>query len=141
MVNLAEMEFESLQSGMKFTHPDYGVQIVMDLSTGQFGPVIRFHNCNVYSGELPAFGEEEGEVDIFQVLASRIYPAGADQWEYLGTATPEELERHGWRWWQVACPHCGFMHRQLSAEALDGARNCRACGMNFSRLAEIIEHV
>jgi hypothetical protein len=138
MVFLADFKDESLQAGMKFKHPDYGEQIILDLTRGQFGLVIQFHNCKIYSGELPKFGEEEGELDIFQALASQIYPYGADQWEYLGMASQNEIEKHGWRWWQVTCPHCGFVYRLLSSEAKYNLRNCQACGMTFSRSSEMI---
>ena len=138
MTRLSEMKFESLEAGMKFKHPDYGEQVILDLSLGQFGPVILFDNCKIYSGELPKFGEEEGEVDIFQAMASRIYPNGAEQWEYLGAARGDEIETHGWEWRQVNCPHCGFAHRFLYPSPKEGSRNCRECGMVFSRPSEKI---
>lgn len=138
MIYLADMEHKSLQVGMKFRHPAHGEQIIIDLSIGQFGPIIRFHNCKIYSGELPNFGEEEGELDIFQIIASQIYPFGADEWEYLGIASKNEIEGHDWGWWQVVCPHCGFVHYLLSSAPNQSLRNCRECGMTFNRLSEKI---
>jgi hypothetical protein len=138
MIYLADMEYKSLQAGMKFRHSEYGEQIIIDLSIGQFGPIIRFHHCKTYSGELPNFGEEEGELDIFQTMASQIYPFGADQWEYLGIASASEIEDHGWEWWQVVCPHCGFVHHLLSSAPNESRRNCRECGMTFNRVSQKI---
>jgi hypothetical protein len=113
MIYLADMEHKSLQVGMKFRHPVHGEQIIIDLSIGQFGPIIRFHNC-------------------------KIYPFGADEWEYLGIASKNEIEGHDWGWWQVVCPHCGFVHYLLSSAPNQSLRNCRECGMTFNRLSEKI---
>jgi hypothetical protein len=131
MVLLSDIDFGKLQVGMKFHHIDEGEQIIIDLDRGQFGPIIRFHNSNTYSGEMPKFGEEEGEIDIFQALACRIFPYGAEHWEYLGMASEDEIEKHGWLWWQVPCPHCGFIHRLLLSEPKQSIRICRQCGMTF----------
>ena len=136
MMHLSDIKFEDLDVGMKFKHPEYGEQTILDLSIGQFGSIILFNNCKIYSGDLPIFEEEEGEIDIFQAIASQIYPYGADQWEYLGMSGREEIEKNGWEWWQVVCPHCGFTHRLLWQAVKESMRNCRGCGMSFSRISE-----
>ncbi len=136
MTTLAEMSFESLQPGMKFRHPEHGEQVVLDLGRGQLGPAIRFHNTEIYNGELPKLGEEESDIDIFQVIAGKTYPYGAKDWEYLGAASPEEVAARGWQWVQVACPHCGFIHRLLTSAPSSEQRRCRDCGMVFSRPTE-----
>ena len=132
MATLADMSFEALQAGMKFKHPEHGEQIILDLGHGPLGPAIQFHNSQMYSGQMPKMSDEE-EGDIFEAMARSTYPYGAEQWEYLGPISLEEIATHGWQWFQVACPHCGFAHRLLAAQALSGQRRCRACGMVFDR--------
>jgi hypothetical protein len=138
MTTLADMQFEKLQPGMKFIHPEHGEQVVVDISRGQLGPVIRFHNCQVYNGEIPQLGEGEEETSIFQKIAHNTYPHAAEQWKYLGTVDQEEIAGHGWQWFQLDCPHCGLAHRVLAADPPAGARQCRACGMPFSRPAQSV---
>jgi hypothetical protein len=139
MTTLADMQFEDLEPGMKFRHPEHGDQVILDLGRGKLGPAIRFDSCAVYSGEIPQLGEEEGEVSIFQLIAQNTYPHGADQWEYLGKVEPEDVTGCGWHWFEVGCPHCGFVHRWLSSDQPEGARTCRSCGMVFIRPAEPVE--
>jgi len=139
MATLAEMPLETLQAGMKFRHPQYGEQIILDFGYGLFGPAIFFHNCEVYSGQMPAMAESEEEGDIFQAAARNTYPYGAADWEYLGTVSLEEITVHGWQWFQVACPHCGFVHRLLAAAPSSAQRRCRACGMIFQRTTQPVE--
>jgi len=136
MTTLADMPFDDLQAGMKFKHPEHGEQIVLDLGQGPLGPAIRFHDSEVYNGEMPRLGEEEGEETIFEFIARRTYSHGAEDWEYLGMVAPEEVAAHGWQWLQTACPHCGFVHRLLASGSSSGARQCRACGMVFYRPLE-----
>lgn len=136
MSTLVEMSFHSLQAGMKFKHAKHGEQIIMDLGQGLFGPAIHFHNSDMYSGQMPTIGEEEGDVDIFQAIAQSTYPYGAEEWKYIGTASPEEVAAHGWQWWQVACPHCGFVHHILASAPPSEQRRCRDCGMVFNRPAD-----
>ena len=136
MTTLADARFDNLQAGMKFKHPEHGEQIILDLGQGPLGPAIQFHNSEMYSGEMPKMGEEEGEGNIFQAIARRTYPYGAEDWEYLGMVGPEEVVAHGWQWFQVACPHCGFVHRLLASGPSYGQRQCRACGMGFDRPTE-----
>jgi predicted RNA-binding Zn-ribbon protein involved in translation (DUF1610 family) len=139
MTTLADMPFETLQAGMKFKHPEHGEQIILDLGHGPLGPAIRFHNSEMYSGQMPKMivdprqGGDEEEGDIFEAMARSTYPYGAENWEYGGSVSPEEIAEHSWQWFQVACPHCGFAHRLLAAQALSGKRRCRACGMVFDR--------
>jgi predicted RNA-binding Zn-ribbon protein involved in translation (DUF1610 family) len=139
MTTLADMPFETLQAGMKFKHPERGEQIILDLGHGPLGPAIQFHNSEMYSGQMPKMivdprqGGDEEEGDIFEAMARSTYPYGAENWEYGGSVSPEEIAAHGWQWFQVACPHCGFARRLLAAQALSGKRRCRACGMVFDR--------
>jgi hypothetical protein len=137
MTTLADMQFAELQPGMKFEHPEHGEQVVLDISRGQLGPVIRFHDSRVYDGEMPQMREEqeEEEISIFQKIAHNTYPHSAEQWQYLGTVDQEEIAAHGWQWFQLDCPHCGLAHRLLAADPPAGARQCRVCGMSFSRPA------
>jgi len=136
MTTLADMPFEDLLPGMKFRHPDHGEQIVLDLGRGQLGPAIKFDNCPIYSGELPQLDDEEQEGSIFEVMAQHSFPYGAENWEYLGVIEPERVATCGWQWFEVQCPHCGHLHRQLSAGQPSGQRQCRECGMVFSRPAQ-----
>ncbi len=133
MTTLADMPFEELRAGMKFRHPEHGEQIILDLGRGPLGPEIAFHDSEIYSGRMPRMGEEEGEVDIYQLIARATYPHGAADWEYLGLASPDELAAHGWQWFHVDCPHCGFVHRLLAPAAAARQRRCQACGMVFER--------
>lgn len=132
MTTLADMSFEALQAGMKFKHPEHGEQIILDLGHGPVGPAIRFHNSDMYSGQMPKMNDEE-EGDIFQAMARSTYPYEAEHWEYLGQASAEEVVAHGWQWLQVSCPHCGFAHHLLAPQVSSGQRRCRACGMVFDR--------
>jgi len=132
VTTLADMPYETLQAGIKFKHPEHGEQIILDLRHGPVGPAIRFHNSDIYSGQMPKMSDDE-EGDIFQVMARNTYPYGADQWEYIGPVSQEEIAAHGWQWFQVLCPHCGFAHRLLAPTVPSGQRPCRACGMVFDR--------
>jgi len=136
MTTLADMAFETLEAGMKFRHAEHGEQVILDLGRGQLGPVIRFHSCPVYNGQIPQAGAEQGEISIFQLIAQNTFPYGAKQWEYLGMVEPEEIGACGWQWFQVDCPHCAFVHRFLAPARPEGARQCRACGMVFIRPAQ-----
>lgn len=136
MTTLADLQFDELQAGMKFKHPEHGEQVVLDLGRGQLGRAIHFHNSDVYSGQMPELGARESEDTIFEAIASKIYPHGAEDWEYLGMVTPEEVAVHGWQWLQTTCPHCGFVHRLLASGPPPGGRQCRGCGMVFYRPAE-----
>ena len=138
MITLADMQFEELRPGMKFQHPDHGEQIVLDLGWGQLGRTIKFHNCHMYSGEIPQLEEDADEVSIFEVIAQNTFPYGAENWEYLGMATREEIVACGLEWFQVECPHCGYQHRLLCKDQPSGQRQCRQCGMVFSRPAQSI---
>jgi hypothetical protein len=133
------MRFEKLQPGMKFKHPEHGEQIIVDIGRGQLGPVIRFHNSQVYDGQMPQLREGEEEISIFQKIAHNTYPHGAEKWEYLGTVVQEEIAARGWQWFQMECPHCGYAHRLLFADPPAGARQCRSCGMSFSRPAQPVD--
>ena len=130
MTKLSEMPFKSIQAGMKFSHPQYGEQIILDLDRNNFGPVIKFHNCDIYSGKLLEITEEE---DIFQFLAKTTFPCGAEEWEYMGMITSETIASHGWHWFEVACPHCGSIHRLIALKPSPGQRQCLVCGMIHSR--------
>ena len=134
MTTLADMPYETLQAGIKFKHPEHGEQIILDLRHGPVGPAIRFHNSDIYSGQMPKMSDDE-EGDIFQMMARNTYPYGAEQWEYIGPVSQEEIAAHGWQWFQVLCPHCGFAHRLLAPTVPSGQRPCRACGMVFDRPA------
>ena len=136
MTTLADIQFDDLQVGTKFKHPEHGEQIVLELGRGQLGPAICFHNTRVYNGEMPKLGEEEVKGNIFEVIARRTYPNGADEWEYLGMVAPEEVTAHGWQWLQTTCPHCGFVQRLLASRPSSGSRQCRACGLVFYRPTE-----
>jgi hypothetical protein len=131
VTKLSEMPFKSIQVGMKFYHSSYGEQVVLDLDRNSFGPLIRFHNCDIYSGKLPVISSEDE--DIFQLLAKTTFPCGADQWEYVGILSDEAMASNGWRWFEVACPHCGAVHRLLAQQALAGQRQCLVCGMLHAR--------
>lgn len=136
MTTLAEMEFKALQVGMKFYHPDHGDQVVLDLSRGQLGPIIRFHNCSIYDGQIPQMDEVEQGLSVFQLIAQNTFPYGAEQWEFRGEVDAEQVAACGWRWFEVSCPHCGFGHRLLASDPTAESRPCRACGMVFSRPAQ-----
>jgi hypothetical protein len=131
MTKLCEMPFKSLEAGMKFTHPHYGEQIILDLDRNNFGPIIKFHDCTIYSGKLPEITNEEE--DIFQILAKITYPSGAEEWDYLGLVTPETVASHGWQWFEVTCPHCGSVHRLLAQTLPFNQRQCLVCGMAHNR--------
>ena len=77
MTTLAEMQFEELWAGMKFRHPQHGEQVILDLGRGQLGPIIRFHDCSMYNGQIPQL-ETEGEISVFQLLAENTFPYGAE---------------------------------------------------------------
>jgi len=134
MTNLAEIPFKNLQAGMIFRHREYGEQIILDLGRGNFGPVIKFHNCDIFSGKLPEFAGEE--IDIFETLSKITYPSGAEDWEYLGMVTAEQISNHGWQWFEVACPHCNAIHRLIASKPPSNQRQCLACGMVHSRPLE-----
>jgi len=134
VTTLADMPYETLQAGIKFKHPEHGEQIILDLRHGPVGPAIRFHNSDIYSGQMPKMSDDE-EGDIFQVMARNTWPYGAEQWEYIGPVSQDEIAAHGWQWFQVLCPHCGFAHRLLAPTDPSGQRPCRACGMVFDRPA------
>jgi hypothetical protein len=122
---------------MKFRHPEHGEQIILDLAHGLVGPAIG-SNSEMYSDQMPkmtrtfARGRRRRRRHLSSDARST-YPYGAEQWEYLGLASAQELAAHGWQWFQVGCPHCGFVHRMLAAQAPSGQRRCRACGMVFDR--------
>lgn len=136
MATLAEMPFEELRAGMRFRHPEHGHQVILDLDRGQLGPIIRFHNCSMYGGHMPQPADGEGETSLFQLIAHSTFPHGAEQWQYMGESSPEDVAIHGWQWFEVACPHCGFNHRFLAPEPAAKHRRCRACGMLFDRPAQ-----
>jgi hypothetical protein len=73
------------------------------------------------------------EEDIFQLLAKSTFPCGAEQWEYVGMVTPEQMASHDWQWFEVACPHCGSLHHLIAGKAFYGQRQCLVCGMVYSR--------
>ena len=132
-LTLAEIDFNDLNAGMKFLHPQYGMQVILDLGRGQFGPIIKFHNCPVFNGEIPQFDMEDEEVNLFTLISQITYPSGSENWEYLGLASPSELTEQGWFSFQVACPHCGYEDRFLAFAATTETRNCRKCGMNIPK--------
>jgi len=136
MVTLADMGFDGLQAGMKFRHSVHGEQIVLDLYRNQLGPVVRLHDSHIYGGQLPQMTEQEQGLSMFQLMAKSTFPHGAQDWEYLGTVGQEEIAAHGWHWFEVTCPQCGFAHRLLAVEAPSEQRRCRACGMKFDRDAQ-----
>ncbi len=131
MTNLAEIPFKNLQAGMIFRHLEYGEQIILDLDRSNFGPVIKFNNCDIFSGKLPETGDEE--IDIFETLAKTTYPSGAEDWEYLNMVTSGQMSDHGWQWFEVACPHCNAIHRLIASEPTSNQRQCLACGMVHGR--------
>ncbi len=132
MTKLSEMPFKSLRAGMKFFHPRYGEQVILDLDRNSFGPVIKFHNCDIFSGKMPEIISEEE--DIYQLLAKRTFPCGAEEWEYMGMITSETLPSMGWRWFEVTCPHCGSIHNCISSASKTNPRQCLVCGMVHSHL-------
>jgi hypothetical protein len=131
VTKLSEMPFKSIKAGMKFFHSRYGEQIIFDIDRNNFGPLIKFHNCDVFSGKMPEFNDEEE--DIFQLLAKSTFPSGAEQWEYVGMVTPEQMASHDWQWFEVACPHCGCLHHLIASKVFPGQRQCLVCGMVHSR--------
>ena len=130
MTKLSEMPFKSIRAGMKFRHPDYEEQVILDLDRNSFGPVIKFHNSEIYSGKMPEIGDDE--LDIFQLLAKNTYPCGAEEWEYLGMITHEDVASRGWQWFEVACPHCGSTHQLIALMPSTRQRQCLVCGMVHS---------
>ncbi len=134
MTKLSEMPFKTIQVGMIFYHPNYGEQIILDLDRNNFGPLIKFHACDIYSGKLPEISSEEK--DIFQVLAKTTFPSGADQWEYIGFVSQATVASHGWQWFEAACPHCGSAHRVIAPQAAARQRQCLVCGMIHTRPLE-----
>jgi len=136
MVTLADTPFEELRAGMTFEHAHYGEQIILRLGRGQLGPAIHFHNTDWYSGAMPQLGEQEGEGPIFERIASRTYPRGAEEWEYLGMVSAEEVKAYGWQWFRVACPHCGSVIYTLASSTPSGGQHCRGCGMVVQRAPE-----
>ena len=116
MLSLADFAFEQLKAGMRFSHARYGDQVILDLGRSSLGPTVQFDSCPVYNGEMPSVpaGQpaEEGE-DIFHLLSRHTYPAGAEEWKYLGSMTDREVLERGWQWHTVSCPHCGSLHRHL----------------------------
>jgi hypothetical protein len=136
MITLAEMRFEDLRAGMRFGHAVLGEQIILDLSRGLLGPAIHFHNSTMYDGEMPPPEEAEGSASIFEALAAKTFPYGAEGWKYQGRLAPDEVAARGWHWYHVDCPHCGFVHRLLAAAPSETARRCCACGMAFARPAQ-----
>jgi hypothetical protein len=131
LTKLSEIPFRSIKVGMQFNHSHHGEQIILDIDRNNYGPVIKFHNCDIYSGRMPEIINEEE--NIFQLLAKSTYPSGAEQWEYLGMVTPEQMASHDWQWFEVACPHCGSLHHQIASKPLPGHRQCLVCGMVNSR--------
>ncbi len=131
MTKLSEMPFKSIKAGMQFFHSRYGEQVILDVDRNSFGPLIKFHNCDVFSGKMPEITDEEG--DIFHRLAKSTFPSGADEWEYTGMVSPESMASHGWQWFEVACPHCGTTHRLVASSIFSSQRQCLACGMVHSR--------
>ena len=61
-----------------------GTRVILDLSRGQLGPIIRFHNCSIYDGQIPQIDEADQELSVFQLIAQNTFPHGAEQWEYQG---------------------------------------------------------
>lgn len=136
MTTLAQIRFEDLRAGMVFHHAVHGEQIILDLSRSVLGPAIHFHNSSMYDGEMPGPDEADGDASIFEAIANKTYPHGAEQWKTLGALTAQEVAAHGWRWFHVDCPHCGFVHRLLAVTPLGTSRRCSACGMAFMRPAQ-----
>ena len=131
MTTLADMQFDDLQAGMKFKHSEHGEQIILDLGRNRLGSVIQFHNSPVYNG-LPPQLAEEGGLNIFQAIAQNTFPYGAEKWEYLGMVEPEEVAAYGWRWLDIPCAHCGFVHRLLASAEPPEHKRCRKCGWHPS---------
>jgi hypothetical protein len=135
MATLADFAFDRLKAGMRFSHPQHGEQVILDLGRSALGPTIQFDNCPVYNGEMPALslGEStEDAEDIFHLLSKTTYPAGAEAWRYLGELTDLEVVDRGWRWYAMACPHCGSTHRYLGAGPRPRTRACLSCGMSYA---------
>jgi len=130
-LTLAKIDFNDLNAGMKFLHPQLGMQVILDLGRGQFGPTIKFHNCQVFNGEIPQFDLGDEENNLFTLISQSTYPSGSENWEYLGLASQSDLDEHGWFYFQVNCPHCGYEHRFLAFAPMTEIRNCRKCGMVF----------
>lgn len=133
MTTLADLQFKDLMVGMKFKHSKHGEQIVLDLDRGLLGPTIRFHNCSIYSGEMPRLREEGGDVSVFQLVIETTYPYGAEEWLYQGMAGDDEIAAWGLRRFELRCPHCGFAHLLLTLQVPAVSRQCRECGMAFTR--------
>lgn len=131
MTKLSDIPFKSIKAGMQFFHPKHGEQVILDIDRNNFGPVIKFHNCDIYSGKIPELSNEEE--DIFQLLAKSTFPCGAEDWQYTGMVSLESMASHGWQWFKVACPHCGTDHHLIAPAAYSSQRVCLACGMVHSR--------
>jgi hypothetical protein len=131
MTTLAEIPFKELLAGMIFKHPKHGEQIILDLGRNNFGPIIKFHNCEIYSGKLPETTDDE--IDIFEILARTTYPSGTEDWEYLRLVPLEQIYEHGWQWFEVACPHCTAVHRLIASTPPYNQTQCLVCGMVHSR--------
>lgn len=131
MTRLADMQFDDLQTGMKFSHAEHGEQIIVNLGRNRLGPVIQFHDCSVYDGRPPDLGEDEN-ANIFEAIAQNTFPRGTESWDYAGMIKPDEVASHDWQWLEVPCAHCGYVHRQLApGEPLEHLR-CRKCGWHPS---------
>ena len=135
MSTLADMEFKQLQAGMKFRHPLHGEQVILDLGRNRLGPVIQFHNSPVYGGKPDQLASEDEELNIFEAIAQNTFPAGAEDWEYLGLVEVDEIESNGWDWLAIPCPHCGFIHKRLTTDEPLEHKRCRECGWHPSALS------
>jgi hypothetical protein len=137
MTTLGEIPFDQLKPGMKFRHPEHDVQIILDLGLNKMGRMIWFHNCEIYNGQLPKLSTED-EGDIYEAIAHKTYPFGAEEWVFIGTIGEDELRDHQWRRLRVKCPHCSHMHEFIAKAPSYDRRRCIACGLEFDRQAEII---
>ena len=127
---MADFPFEKLQAGMRFHHPKYGNQVILDLGRGRLGPIIVFNDCDLYSGHLPISVSDTGddeEDDLFHRLARTTYPTGVSEWEYLDILTDKEIANYGWFWYMVACPHCAFIHKFLVVQSPNKSLPERTC--------------
>jgi hypothetical protein len=135
-ITLADLDYYDLRAGMKFKHPHYGEQVILSLGRGELGRAVHFHNTDCYNGAMPQLGEIEGEETVFERIASKTYPNGAVDWEYLGMITPAEIESRGWQWFRVECPHCASTQYLLASSIPSGGQYCRGCGMVVQRPPE-----
>jgi hypothetical protein len=135
MTSLRDFSFQELKAGMKFSHPEFGVQIILDLNLSKLARIIHFHDCEMYDGEFPKMSTEV-EQDLFKELARKTYPKGSEDWEYLGMIDDRERRSHGWKWFSVKCPHCSHVLNILAEGSEYSRRRCVICGVEFDRQTE-----